>query len=352
LSNSINWINTPAAKLNAQERAKAISRQNSLTKPEGSLGRLEEFAISLAAMQGNAKPQLSKVHCCIFTADHGIAQEGISAFPQTVTGEMIRNFSRGGAAICVLSREIGASLEVINLGTVDELESLENVTSSLLGLGTNNFSKEAAMDEQQLSRALHIGRQAVERAKLNGNQLFIGGEMGIGNTTSATALICSLLDLPPEKIAGPGTGLDQAGLKHKISVIKKSLKHHKTQITEPLKSLQHIGGFEIAALVGAFLSAAQIGVPMLIDGFIASSAALTACHLNPDAKKWMIFSHTSAEPGHRTVIDSLGVKPIINLNMRLGEGSGAATVVPLLRLACRLHNEMATFDEANVSNKN
>jgi len=351
MSLEIEWLKTPVAEINFDVLRLAEHRQAVLTKPAGSLGRLEEVASKIASMQGNEKPDISHIQCSIFAADHGVAIEGVSAFPQIVTGEMIRNFSSGGAAICVLSRAIGANLEVLNLGTVNDLGALSGVKNCIIGPGTANFSKQAAMNEQQLSRAIHTGRQAVERAKLERFQLFIGGEMGIANTSSATAIVSALLGIPPEKISGPGTGLDEQGVKHKAKIITQSLKLHHAEMKTPLDILKCVGGFEIAALVGAYISCAQIGIPALVDGFISTTAALLAEKILPGVKQWLLFSHASAEPGHKILLDTLNVKPLLDLNMRLGEGSGAATAVPLIQLACKLHNEMASFEQANVSNK-
>ena len=351
MSLQIEWLNIPVAEINHDILHLAKNRQAILTKPAGSLGRLEDIAIKIASMQGNSKPDISRIQCSIFAADHGIATEGVSAFPQIVTGEMIRNFSSGGAAICVLSRAIGANLEVLNLGTINELGALKNVKNCTLGPGTENFVKEPAMNEQQLSRAIHTGRQAVERAKLEDYQLFIGGEMGIANTSSATAIACALLEIAPEKLAGPGTGLDKQAVSNKAQIILKGLNLHKAEMKTPLDILRCVGGFEIAALVGAYISCAQIGIPALVDGYISTISALLADRILPGVNKWLLFSHASAEPGHQIILNALNAKPLLDLNMRLGEGSGAATTVPLLQLACKLHNEMASFTEASVSNK-
>jgi len=332
-------------------RSAAEARQAILTKPPGALGMLEETAIRLAALQGTERPCVDKVYITVFAADHGVATEGISAFPQEVTAEMVKNFARGGAAISVLARELGAELEVINLGTVNDPGPLEGVLSLYLGPGTANLCREPAMGKEQLARALHAGRQATERARLGGAQLFIGGEMGIGNTTTAAALACALLDATPSLLAGPGTGLDAQGVARKTEVIRQALNHHGEHHDAPLEALRRLGGFEIAALTGSYMACAHMGLPVLVDGFISSVAALAAARLCPGAESWFIFSHTSAEPGHRTVLDALDTQPLLDLGMRLGEGSGAAVAVPLLRLACALHNDMATFAEANVSNK-
>jgi nicotinate-nucleotide--dimethylbenzimidazole phosphoribosyltransferase len=345
------WLNVPAAPLNGAARDAAEARQASLTKPPGALGRLEALAIRLAAMQGSPLPRVDNVRIAVFAADHGVAAEGVSAFPQSVTVEMVRNFARGGAAIGVLARELGATLEVMNLGTASDPGPMDGVLYQRLGSGTANFVRDAAMSEEQLVRALHVGRHSAERARLAGAQLYIGGEMGIGNTTSAAALACALLDAPPEALAGPGTGLDAAGVCRKTDVIRRALARHNGNLADPLEALRRLGGFEIAALTGSYIACAQMGLSVLVDGFIATVAALAAVRASPGAADWFFYSHASAEPGHARMLAALEARPLLDLGMRLGEGSGAAVAVPLLRLACALHNGMATFAEAGVSEK-
>jgi nicotinate-nucleotide--dimethylbenzimidazole phosphoribosyltransferase len=351
LEAELEWINTPIATVNAQTQQAAQARQTQLTKPPGSLGRLEEIATLLAALQGTTQPNVQRVQITIFAGDHGIACEGVSAFPQSVTSQMIKNFAQGGGAINVLARTLNAQLEIINLGTVHDTAALTNVKHYHLGQGTANFLHEPAMSMHQLSQALNVGREATDQAKCNKMQLFIGGEMGIGNTTSATALASNLLNTQPTHLTGPGTGLDENGISHKICVIERALALHNPNINTPLEALCCVGGFEIAALTGAYIRGAQLGLPMLIDGFISSVAALTAEYISPGCKHWFIYSHRSSEPGHNKVLQALNAKPLIDLDMRLGEGSGAAVTVSLLRMACALHNEMATFAEAQVSTK-
>lgn len=343
------WLSIPAAAPDASARQAAEARQSQLTKPPGALGRLEAAAIQLAALQSTERPCVDKVHITVFAGDHGVATEGVSAFPQSVTAEMIKNFARGGAAICVAARSIGAELEVINLGTAYDTGPVEGVKSYALGPGTANFTQQPAMTKHQIACALGAGRHAAERARLSGAQLFIGGEMGICNTTTASALACALLDAAPERLAGPGTGLDRHGVAHKTKVIQRALARHSVHHGTPLEALRRLGGFEIAALTGSYIACAHIGLPVLVDGFISSVAALAAMQLCPGAGHWLLFSHTSAEPGHQTVLDALDARPLLDLGMRLGEGSGAAVAVPLLRMACALHNEMATFAEAGVA---
>ncbi len=354
----MNWLNQPAQQASQTVQLAAENRQQQLTKPPGSLGQLEQLAIQLASLQQREKPTVDRIAISIFAADHGIAEENVSAFPQAVTAEMIRNFSSGGAAIAVLARQLNAQLRVCNLGTVAELEPIAGVECNRLGAGSYNFSRRAAMAESQLQQALAIGKQHVEDAKDQGCELFIGGDMGIANTSSATALACALLQLPATTLTGPGTGISAEGQQHKQQVIEKSLALHgllpglnpASASATPLDCLRLVGGFEIAALVGCYIRGAQIGQPLLVDGFIASVAALTAYRIQPDIHPWLILGHQSAEPGHSYIVKALGLTPLLQLNMRLGEASGAACAVPLLRLACTLHNEMATFESANVSN--
>ncbi|MBI5451299.1 MAG: nicotinate-nucleotide--dimethylbenzimidazole phosphoribosyltransferase [Gammaproteobacteria bacterium] len=327
----------------------ARSRQSQLTKPAGSLGRLEELAIRLAALQRRHDPVVNNIQITIFAGDHGIATAGVSAFPQAVTAEMIRNFARGGAAISVLAQQLGANLEIVNTGTVNAIETLPAVLDQRIAAGTRNFIDAPAMTEDQLHAALLIGRQSIERALDRDMQLFIGGEMGIGNTTAATALACLLLDATPEQLAGRGTGIDEAGMQRKLTALRQALSLHHAARHDPWTALRCVGGFEIAALTGAYLAAAEHGLPVLVDGFITTAAALAATRINPDILPWLLFSHQSAESGQQQMLTAMDSRPLLDLGMRLGEGSGAAVAVPLLRLACALHNNMATFGEAGVS---
>lgn len=345
------WLNVPCASIDEQARARAAERQNNLTKPPGSLGRLEELAVQLAGCQGTRNPRVDSVRIAVFAADHGVTAEGISAFPQAVTVEMVRNFDRGGAAISVLARELGARLEVVNVGTVSDTGPLGSVLDARVAPGTGNIATETAMTEQQLARALAVGRHAAERAASAGDLLFIGGEMGIGNTTVAAALACAMLNRPPSELAGPGTGLNAEGVQHKKQVIERALALHVPLCGSNLETLRRLGGLEIAALSGAFIACAQMGLPVLVDGFITSVAALAAERLRPGVREWMLFAHRSAEPGHTAVLEALDAEPLLDLGMRLGEGSGAATAVSLLRHACAMHNNMATFAEAGVTGK-
>lgn len=343
------WWDEPVPVPDAVMRTAAEARQNELTKPPGSLGRLETIAVRLAALQRTERPALETVHMTVFAADHGVADEGVSAFPQAVTLEMVRNFARGGAAISVLARELDAELEVVDLGTAIDGGDMDGVIRVRIGAGTHNFCRREAMSQSRAMMAFQAGRDAAERARKNGAQLFIGGEMGIANTTSATAVAALLLDEDPRALAGPGTGLDEAGVAHKVEVVRRGVQRHAAVAGDPCAVLAAVGGFEIAALAAAQVAAAQRGIPTLVDGFIAGVAALAAVRRVPAVAPWLFYGHRSAEPGHDRVLRALEARPLLDLGMRLGEGSGAAVAVPLLRAACVLHGGMATFAEAGVS---
>ncbi|QLG91930.1 nicotinate-nucleotide--dimethylbenzimidazole phosphoribosyltransferase [Pseudomonas yamanorum] len=344
------WLN-PCKAIDAQAHEQALARQQQLTKPAGSLGQLEAVAVQLAGLQGQVKPNVDQVWIAIFAGDHGVVAEGVSAFPQEVTGQMLHNFVTGGAAISVLASQLDAQLEVVDLGTVTPSLNLPGVRHLNIAAGTANFVNAAAMTEAQGRLALEAGRDSVRRAIAAGAQLFIGGEMGIGNTTAASALACALLDCRVSDLTGPGTGLNAQGVSHKVAVIERALAFHAAQRGDALQTLFNLGGFEIAALVGAYLACAQEGVVVLVDGFICSVAALVATRLNPACRAWLLFGHRGAEPGHRHVLQSLEAEPLLELGLRLGEGSGAALAVPLLQLACALHGQMATFAEAAVADR-
>jgi nicotinate-nucleotide--dimethylbenzimidazole phosphoribosyltransferase len=342
------WLTTTCPAPDPVFEDLARARQSILTKPAGSLGELEGIAVRLAALQRREQPRVDDVWISVFAGDHGVAAEGVSAFPQAVTGEMLRNFATGGAAISVLARELRAWLEVVNLGTVNDPGEIAGVRRAVIAPATANFCTGPAMSEAQLAQALVAGRDSVRAATAAGAQLFIGGEMGIANTTAATALACALLSCDAMVLAGAGTGLDAAGISRKAAVVERALALHRAQ-REPLAQLRCLGGFEIAALAGAYIAAAQAGLPVLVDGFIATAAALAAVRINPGVRDWLLFSHCSREQGHARVLRALDATTLLDIGMRLGEASGAAACVPLLRLACALHNGMATFAQAGVS---
>ncbi|MFQ6311235.1 nicotinate-nucleotide--dimethylbenzimidazole phosphoribosyltransferase [Lysobacter capsici] len=342
------WWLRPCKRPDAERQAQARARQAQLTKPPGSLGVLEDLAVTLSGLQHSPTPKVDRVWISVFAADHGVAAEGVSAFPQAVTGEMLRNFAGGGAAIAVLARALDASLDVVNLGTVNDPGAVAGVHRAVIAASTRNFCEDPAMSDAQLRAALGAGAASVRAALDAGAQLFIGGEMGIANTTSAAALASALLRRSPSELTGAGTGLDAGGIAHKIAVIERALALHAPADSD-WERLRRLGGFEIAALSGAYVAAAQAGLPVLVDGFIASVAALAAQRLNPGCADWLLYAHRSHERGHAAVLEALRARPLLDLGMRLGEASGAAMAVPLLRLACALHNGMATFAQAGVS---
>lgn len=345
------FLKHPIAVPDAASASAARKRQDCLTKPPGALGQLEDLAIQLAAAQGVERPHVDRPWIAVFAGDHGVVAEGVSAFPQAVTAEMIRNFARGGAAISVIARALSAELEVVNLGTVGDIEDLPGVRHIRIARGTANLMSEPAMTESQCAAALEAGHESADRALRAGSDLYIGGEMGIGNTTAATALAALLTGEAAEQLAGPGTGLAPEGVAHKARIVREALTLHRPEVDSAFDALRRVGGLEIAALVGAYVGCAQMGLAVLVDGFISSVAALAAERLCSGTAQWFIFAHASAEPGHARVLEALGARPMLNLGMRLGEASGAGVAVPLLRMACALHSDMATFEQASVSGK-
>jgi nicotinate-nucleotide--dimethylbenzimidazole phosphoribosyltransferase len=345
---SLDWLSAPCAKPDEALAETARAHQLQLTKPPGSLGQLEALAIQLASLQRTTSPAVDRVWISVFAGDHGVADEGVSAFPQVVTGEMVRNFATGGAAISVLARSLGANLEVVNLGTVNDPGDIPGVRRAIIAPSTANFCLGPAMTEPQFAAALAVGAESVQAAMAAKAQVFIGGEMGIANTAAATAVASALLSEPPSSLAGAGTGLNAEGIQHKVRVLERALAQH-ADVTTPLEQLRCLGGFEIAALVGAYIAAAQAGLPILVDGFISTTAALAAVRTHPDVRAWLLFAHRSREHGHARLLQALAAEPVLDLGLRLGEASGAAAAVPLLRLACALHNGMATFAQAGVS---
>ncbi len=343
------WVHQECAGISTVHRDAALARQAQLTKPAGSLGRLELLAAELAGLQGVERPRADRVPIVIFAGDHGIVAQGVSAYPQEVTIAMLSNFAGGGAAISVLARELGSTLEVVDAGTLASAP-LPGIITDKPRHGSRDFSKEAALEPAELAFALECGKRAALRTIAGSPDLLIFGEMGIGNTTTSAAIAAALLGVNAEEITGKGTGIDASVRMHKVHVIDQALARHGLAGAgaSPEQILCAVGGLEIAAICGAIISAAQLRIPVLIDGFIVSVAALAAVHLNSSCRPFLLASHQSAEQGHRLVLEAIGVRPLIDLDLRLGEGSGAAVTLPLLRLACALHNGMATFAQANV----
>lgn len=343
------WVYQQCPAVSVAHRDAALARQAQLTKPAGSLGRIEQLAVDLAGLQQTDRPRVGNVPIIIFAGDHGVVAQGVSAYPQAVTIAMMSNFAAGGAAISVLARELGCSLEVVDSGTLAS-SLLPGVVSDKPRHGSRDFSREAALELAEVAFAFECGKRAVGRAMKGAPDLLLLGEMGIGNTTSAAAIAASLLGIGAEDITGSGTGIAASRLAHKVRVINGALALHGLAGTGV--SVEDIvcavGGLEISAICGAIIAAAQNRLPILIDGFIVSVAALAAVRLNPSCSPYLIASHQSAEQGHHRVLHALSLNPLISLDLRLGEASGAAIALPLVRLACALHNDMATFSQANV----
>ena len=317
------------------------------TKPPGSLGLLEQTAAQISAIQGTLTPNTDAAITIIFAADHGVVAEGVSAYPMEVTQQMLLNFASGGAAINAICNTHNIELEVIDTGVAGD--PVDGVLSCKVDQGTANFLQTPAMTKTQLDQALSIGHDAVSRANDRGIKLIALGEMGIGNTTSAAAIVAAVCDVESDTTVGRGTGIDDAGLEHKVDVVKQALEKHPDRTPERI--LQNLGGFEIAAMCGAMLRAVDYPVAIVVDGYIATAAALIAVAIEPTVREHLLFAHRSVEPGHIIALQHLHATPLLQLDLRLGEGSGAALAIPLIRSATAILNEMATFESAGVERK-
>lgn len=321
------------------------------TKPRRSLGRLEDLACRLAQVRGiDAPPPPLHKAIVVMAADHGVAAEGVSAYPQEVTAQMVLNFARGGAAINVLARQAGAKVVVVDMGVASPV-AVEGVRDCRIAAGTRNFTREPAMTREQATRALLDGAALADELAAGGVTLLGIGEMGIGNTTSASALTAAFTGAPVEEVTGRGTGVDDAGWKRKVAAIAAALALHEPRANDPLGTLAALGGFEIAGLAGVVLGAAAARVPVVVDGFISSTAALVAARLEPRSAGYLIPSHRSVEVGHRLVLRALDLQPLFDLDLRLGEGTGAALAMPLCDAALEILAGMATFSSAGVSER-
>lgn len=323
---------------------------DTLTKPQGSLGRLEELAVQLAEITGEDFPLVTPPGVIIFAADHGVVKEGVSAFPQEVTSQMVMNFVNGGAAINVFSRQIGAMLEVVDVGVAAEIAA-DDIVHRKVRYGTGNFCELDAMEREEAERALHIGYERGEAMIQRGAKCLILGEMGIGNTTASSAILAVLSGKDVAELVGRGTGIGQETVAHKQKVIQRAIEARKPDRNDPIDILAKLGGLEIAAITGAMLAAAVHRIPILVDGFICTTAALLAKEMCPDAADYMVIGHHSVEIGHETAVHLLGKTPILDLGLRLGEASGAAVAFPIVQSASLMLKEMATFDSAGVSNR-
>lgn len=326
----------------------AHERLERLTKPPGSLGRLEELAVRVALITGQPVPRVGAAVIFTLAGDHGVVEEGVSAYPQAVTAQMVENFCRGGAAVNVLARHVGARVIVADLGVAADLGSRPGLVVRKVRAGTRNLARGPAMTREEALAAIAAGAALVDETAPD----CVGtGEMGIGNTTAASALTAALTGGVPEAVTGRGTGVDDAAWARKVAVVRRALEVNRPDPRDPLGVLAALGGLEIAGLVGVILAGAGRRVPVVLDGFIATAAALVAVRLRAEAREYLIAAHRSAEPGHRLLLETLGLAPYLDLGMRLGEGTGAALGIGLLRAALACYTEMATFKEAGVSER-
>ena len=331
--------------------AQATARQNQLTKPRGSLGRLEELAIWAAGVTGQPTPVLRRKIIVTAAADHGIARRGVSAYPSQVTAQMVRNFLAGGAAVSVLARSVGARVLVVDAGVAVEQPLARGLLARRAGPGTADFSVGPAMERQQAVSCLAAGVRLAASQARRGSGALATGDMGIGNTTAGAAVVAALTGVPPSAVAGRGTGIDDATWRRKVRLIERALEVNVPDPADPVDVLAKVGGFELGFLAGAILGAASRRWPVVLDGLASGASALLACRLAPRARDYLMASHLSTEPGHRAALEHLGLTPFLDLKMRLGEGTGAALGLFLLEAACRLQLEMATFVSAGVSRR-
>jgi len=332
--------------------AEARAHQDLLTKPQGSLGRLEELAIKLAGIQGKPIPKIKHKAVITMAGDHGVVAEGVGNWPQEVTAQMVYNFLAGGAGINVLAAQAGARVVVVDMGVVAELEAHPRLISKKIAPGTQNMCLGPAMTLEQAVKSIESGIEVVAAELAKGLDIVGTGDMGIGNTTASSAICAAMTGKPVAEVTGRGTGIDNEQLEHKIEVIKRALAVNQPDPQKPLEVLAKVGGFEIGGLVGVMLAAAAYRIPVVIDGFISGAAALVAKALAPRLGDFLIAAHVSAEAGHRPLLKYLGLKPLLDLNMRLGEGTGAALGIFLAEAAARILAEMSTFAQAGVSERN
>lgn len=331
--------------------AAARARQNVLTKPAGSLGRLEELSIQLAGVTGRPLPSMREKAIVIMAGDHGVVAEGVSAYPQEVTPQMVLNFLRGGAAINVLARQAGARVVVVDMGVAAELAPDARLVDKKVARGTGNIARGPAMSREQAVRCLMAGVEVAEAELAKGLDIVGTGDMGIGNTTPSAAIAAAMSGRPAAEIVGRGTGVDDAGLARKAAVVERALAVNHPDPADALDVLAKVGGFEIGGLAGLMLGAATHRCPVVVDGFISTAAAMVAVGLAPRVRPYLIAAHRSQERGHHIMLEWLGLRPLLDLDLRLGEGTGAALGIFLAECSCRILAEMATFDQAGVSEK-
>ena len=337
--------------IDEQAAEAARARQAVLTKPGGSLGRLEELSIQMAGIRGQARPRVERKAVIVMAADHGIAREGVSAYPSEVTPQMVLNFLHGGAAINVLARQAGARVKVVDMGVAYDFGDLPGLIQRKVAHGTRSITAGPAMTRAQAEQALQIGIDLAAAEVDSGLDLIATGDMGIGNTTPSSAIVAAFTGLPPARVTGRGTGVDDTGLARKVAAIQTALLVNQPDPSDALDVLHKLGGFEIAGMAGVMIGAAARRIPVVVDGFISGAAALVAAELLPDVRPYLIAAHLSVEIGHRAIWERLGLRPMLDHHLRLGEATCAALAFHLVEAAARILDEMATFGEAGVSDK-
>lgn len=329
----------------------ARQRQDMLTKPRGSLGRLEDISVQLAGIYRTSRPVIVKKAIFTMAGDHGVTREGVSAYPSDVTAQMVLNFASGGAAINVLGRHAGADVVTVDMGVAGENNWPEVIVSCRIRGGTGNFARERAMTPEQAAEAVGKGVELARNASSKGYNLIGIGDMGIGNTTSASAITAVVTGKAVKAVTGLGTGIDPDGLERKIATIERAIEFHVPDPEDPIDLLSKVGGLEIAGMAGVIVGAASMDIPVVLDGFISGSSALIAAALAPNSRDYMIASHLSVENGHGAILKHIDLEPLLDMRMRLGEGTGAALAMMVIEGACKVLNEMATFEEAGVTDK-
>lgn len=351
---ALNSLVERVGRLDEAAAAAAAKRQNQLTKPTGSLGRLESLSVEIAAITGKALPDVDPALILVFAADHGVAwNRGVSAYPPQVTAQMVLNYAAGGAVVCVLARQANARVAAVDIGVKGELPEDGSYIHRRVKSGTNDWTQGPAMTREEAVLAIMAGANVVEEQAQNGLGLLALGEMGIGNTTTSSALLAALLGVDPEDVTGKGTGVDSAGFARKVAAIKEGLALHRDAVRskDPVALLAALGGLEIAGVAGAMIAGAALRVPVIVDGFICSVAALVACRICPLLVPYLIASHRSEECGQRLALQAMGLSPLFDMQMRLGEGSGAALTIPIIRSSVAVLRETATFEEASVADR-
>ena len=328
---------------------KAQKRLDNLTKPPGSLGRLEEFARRLVAIYRDEMPEIPKKVVFTFAGDHGVSEEGVSAYPSEVTRQMVFNFINGGAGINVLARHAGADVVVVDIGVNFDFQDMEGLKKRKVVYGTRNMTKGPAMTREEAKRCIEVGIELAREYAEMGYRMFATGEMGIANTTPSSAIAAVITGKDVAEVTGRGTGIGDEALQRKINAIKKAIDVNKPDPSDPIDVLSKVGGAEIGGIAGLCLGAAQLGLPVVIDGFISTAGALIAYAINPRVKDYMFSAHNSQEVGHKVMLEHMGLRPILDLDLRLGEGTGAAVAMTLLDAGLKIYREMATFDEAGVT---